>query len=248
MKRNAQPLIPREKDEFQHPVLNVLPEDAKISVLEFSQSVFLDHNEAPPKGHLLFLTSGALGIFSKGMPVCSGLIIPGSVYGWESLLDGCKWRESRAIIPSKGFTVPAQSLKRALSDSWMLRFLANHAMARTRDATAEASCNALHSASQRTAKWLMRLHRTVADSRGISITQAQLGELLGFQRTSINSSCGYLKDRGAIEVHRGRIVVKDAHKLGAICCPCDSEDPIMTPPTHSRDALVSGAGLIATAA
>jgi CRP-like cAMP-binding protein len=248
MKRNAQSLNPCEEDEFEHPVLSALPQEVKLSVQKLSRLVFLDHNEPPPKGHLLFLTSGALGVFSKGCTVCSGLIVPGSVYGWEILLDGCKWRESRAVIPTKGFSVPVEPLKRALTDSWMLRFLANHAMARTRDAAAEASCNALHSASQRTAKWLMRLHRTVADSRGISITQAQLGELLGFQRTSINSSCGYLKDRGAIEVHRGRIVVKDAQKLSTICCPCDSEDPVIETSSPLMDASVSGLRLTATAA
>lgn len=248
MARNTQPFNSNQKSAFEHPVLCALPEEVKVSVLKFSQFIFLGNKDSPPKGHLLFLTSGALGIFSKGSPVCSGLIVPGSVYGWETLLDGCRWRESRAVVPSKGFSVPVEPLKRALSDRWMLRFLANHAIARTRDAASEASCNALHSASQRTAKWLMRLHRTVADSRGISITQAQLGELLGFQRTSINSSCGYLKDRGAIEVHRGRIVVKDALKLSAICCPCDIEQPLVRSPTALKGASMSNPSLTATAA
>lgn len=222
MKRNAYDQNICLSSQASHPVLVALPDDIRNIVGSLAENTSLDQQDSPPNGHLYFLTSGALGVFTRGHSVCSGLIVPGSVYGWEDLLDDAGWRDTRALLPCDGFSVPLAPLRKVLSDPWMFRFLAANAVARTRDAAAEASCNALHTASQRTAKWIMRLHRTVTDPKGITITQARLAEILGFQRTSINSSCGYLKDRGAIEVRRGRVVVTDVDKLRNVCCSCDA--------------------------
>ncbi|MGI4817900.1 MAG: Crp/Fnr family transcriptional regulator [Janthinobacterium lividum] len=234
MKRNALEHSKSAEVQVMHPVLMAFPEDIKRVISSLAKKTFLDQRDAPPKGHLYFLTSGVLGIFARGHPVCSGLIVPGSVHGWETLLDEGEWRETRALLPCEGFSVPLEPLRKALSDPWMFRFLAVHAVARTRDAATEASCNAIHTASQRTAKWIMRLHRAVTDPKGILITQARLAEILGFQRTSINASCGYLKDRGAIEIRRGRVVVTDVEKLRAICCSCDTHREPVRRPLHRQ--------------
>lgn len=222
MKRNATEQIECSRGALSHPVLRALPSEIGKIIRSSAKVTLLDQQDAPPAGHLFFLTSGALGVFAPGQPVCSGLIGPGSVHGWEAMLEDGAERQTRALVPCEGLSVPLAPIKQALNDPWIFRFLAANAVARTRDACAEASCNALHTASQRTAKWIMRLHQTVRDPRGISITQARLAEILGFQRTSINASCGYLQDRGAIEVRRGRMVVTDIDELRNICCACDA--------------------------
>lgn len=221
MKRNAQEQTSCSDNPVSHPVIRAFPDNIRNTVVSLAKENPLAQQDSPPSGHLYFLRSGALGVFSRGYPVCSGLIVPGSVHGWEALFDDGAWRETRALLPCGGFSVPLAPLRKVLSDPWMFRFLAANAVARTKDAASEASCNALHTASQRTAKWIMRLHRAVSDPKGIMITQARLADILGFQRTSINASCGYLKDRGAIEVRRGRVVVTNIDQLRNICCGCD---------------------------
>jgi len=198
-----------------------LPQEVRNLIKSSAEVATLKQQDSPSKGHLFFLTAGALGVFAPGQMVCSGLIVPGSVYGWESLLEEDATRDTRALVPCQGLTVPLAIIKKSLNNPWIFKFLAANAVMRSRNAAAEASCNALHTASQRTAKWILRLHTTVRDPKGISITQARLAEILGFQRTSINASCGYLKDRGAIEVRRGRLIVTNVEILRTICCTCD---------------------------
>lgn len=211
------------KPRFDHPVLNALPVEVRLGICERAENLYLPEDVAPPRGRLYFLKSGVLGIFPAGNPVCAGTIVPGSVYGWEALLDENAVAGTRAIVPSDGFSVPLSTIRSLLGETWIFRFLAAHAVARTRVTGIEAACNARHTASQRTAKWIMRLHQAVRDPNGISITQARLADLLGFQRTSINASCGHLRDRGAIRIRRGRLIVSDVHALEEIACKCDSE-------------------------
>lgn len=83
------------------------------------------------------------------------------------------------------------------------------------------ACNATHTIEQRVARWLTAaIERT--GSNQMTITQEQLGELLGVGRTYASRVLQRFKDRGVIEIRRGRLVIRDEDALRATACSCNS--------------------------
>lgn len=83
------------------------------------------------------------------------------------------------------------------------------------------ACNATHTIEQRVARWLTAaIERT--GSNQMTITQEQLGELLGVGRTYASRVLQRFKERGVIEIRRGRLIVRDVDALRAASCNCNS--------------------------
>ena len=81
------------------------------------------------------------------------------------------------------------------------------------------ACNATHSIEQRAAKWLgAAVDRT--GSSDVSLTQDQLGILLGVGRTYVSRIVGQMKREGIITTRRGGIAVKDRAALDQVSCNC----------------------------
>jgi CRP-like cAMP-binding protein len=82
-----------------------------------------------------------------------------------------------------------------------------------------AACNATHSITQRTAKWLLA---AVARTNGVEfeMTQEQLAEMLGVGRTFVTRVVKQLRDDGVISTRRGVFVVEDEATLRERSCPC----------------------------
>lgn len=110
-----------------------------------------------------------------------------------------------------------------------------YAASRARALGVEAACNARHTALQRLAKWIARLHAADGEERGISITQGELADMLGVQRTSVNAACRHLQDRGALRICRARLIVLDQGSFRR-------RPAIAT--SHWRTALRNGASAI----
>lgn len=81
------------------------------------------------------------------------------------------------------------------------------------------ACNATHSITQRTAKWLLA---GMARTGGVEIemTQEQLAETLGVGRTYVTRVVGQLRHEGVIETRRGHFIVKDERALQKKACNC----------------------------
>lgn len=82
-----------------------------------------------------------------------------------------------------------------------------------------AACNATHTITQRTAKWLLAAAARTQSSE-LSMTQEQLSETLGVGRTFVTRIVRNLRDEGMIETRRGRFIVKDEAALRASACAC----------------------------
>lgn len=83
------------------------------------------------------------------------------------------------------------------------------------------ACNATHTIEQRVARWLTAaIERT--GSNQMAITQEQLGELLGVGRTYASRVLQRFKDRGVLEIRRGRLLIRDEDALRATSCRCNS--------------------------
>jgi len=82
-----------------------------------------------------------------------------------------------------------------------------------------AACNATHTISQRTAKWLLAaLART--NEMEFEMTQEQLAELLGVGRTFVTRTIKRLRDEGMIATRRGVFKIIDEPLLRDRACGC----------------------------
>ena len=81
------------------------------------------------------------------------------------------------------------------------------------------ACNALHSAEERLARWLLSSHDRAGDDE-IRLTQQSMAEMLGVQRTTVTAVTGALQARGLIRAHRGRVEVVDRRGLERAACEC----------------------------
>jgi CRP-like cAMP-binding protein len=81
------------------------------------------------------------------------------------------------------------------------------------------ACNRLHSADERTARWLAHTHdRVNADS--FPITQEFLALMLGVRRATVSVSARILQRAGLIRYSRGRMTIVDREGLHAAACDC----------------------------
>ena len=82
-----------------------------------------------------------------------------------------------------------------------------------------AACNATHTISQRTAKWLIA---AVSRTNGLEfeMTQEQLAEMLGVSRTFVTRVVARLRDEGTIATRRGVFTIRNDAKLRETACGC----------------------------
>lgn len=82
-----------------------------------------------------------------------------------------------------------------------------------------SACNATHTITQRTAKWLLAaMNRTQANE--FEMTQEQLADVLGVGRTFVTRVVRRLRDEGTIETRRGVFIVKNEQALRDVACSC----------------------------
>jgi CRP-like cAMP-binding protein len=81
------------------------------------------------------------------------------------------------------------------------------------------ACNALHSVTQRCARWMLTtLDRTTHERFGI--THDFLAGLLGCSRPTLSTLLGELEQAGGIEVSRATINIVDRKRLEQSACEC----------------------------
>ena len=102
------------------------------------------------------------------------------------------------------------ALQRALIQRWhgMIGEIANG-----------SACHRFHTARQRLARWLLMASDKIQSSR-IELTQEQLAEILGLQRTGVTVANVALQDAGAITSRHGRIRIVDRVRLQTAACEC----------------------------
>lgn len=82
-----------------------------------------------------------------------------------------------------------------------------------------AACNALHSLTQRCARWLLMMHDRV-NRQEFHLTQDFLAEMLGVHRPSVTHAAGSLRDAGLITYSRGNLRILDRSGLEGAACEC----------------------------
>jgi CRP-like cAMP-binding protein len=99
------------------------------------------------------------------------------------------------------------------------RLLLRYAQASINVLAQSAACNALHSISSRTARWLLQSHDR-AGKDDFSLTQEFLARMLGVRRASVTEVALEFSKGGSITYARGHIKVIDRTALLAKSCEC----------------------------
>lgn len=86
-------------------------------------------------------------------------------------------------------------------------------------ASQTAACNALHTLSERLAKWLLMSHDRRRGGE-LPLTHEFLSMMLGVRRAGVTEAAVVLQAEGLIEYHRGHITVLDREGLEGFACEC----------------------------
>ena len=133
-----------------------------------------------------------------------------------------------AVNPHRSFCqVPGQALR--LETVTLRRFLAadgalhdllhRYTQAVMAFLAQNIACNRLHSAEERTARWLAQTHDRVGTD-SFQITQDFLAQMLGVRRAMVSESARTLQQAGLIRYSRGRITILDREGLHSAACEC----------------------------
>ena len=82
-------------------------------------------------------------------------------------------------------------------------------------------CNAMHTAEQRIARWLLIAAEMLHEPE-IRLGQEELSNVLGLQRSAVNPTLQKMKAERLIELSRGRIAIANPVALQRRACECHS--------------------------
>ena len=118
------------------------------------------------------------------------------------------------------FRIKTSALEQAKLDSLTLRhWFSRYSDCLLAQVFQTAACNATHSISQRTAKWLLAaVNRT--QSSEFAMTHEQLAQVLGVGRTFVTRVVSRLRNDGTIATRRGVFIIKDEQVLRDAACGC----------------------------
>lgn len=82
------------------------------------------------------------------------------------------------------------------------------------------ACNAGHTITQRTARWLLAAIDRTGDHL-VPLRQDQLADMLGVGRSFVNRVLGGLRDEGVLTTRRGSLMIDDMEALKGLACSCN---------------------------
>jgi CRP-like cAMP-binding protein len=137
-----------------------------------------------------------------------------------ALAEGRAHARTYTQMAGGALKLPTSQLTRLVKEHpVLLKLLLAHVQRHIAQAEQSVACNAVHSATQRLARWLL-LFQDRVDSPVVVLTQEYLGLVLGVQRTTVTAVAQGLRSRGAISYSRGRIEIVDRPLLEQAACEC----------------------------
>jgi CRP-like cAMP-binding protein len=167
------------------------------------------------------------GLVSLQVAVAGDSSIEAAMVGREGLvglplLAGDSQPPGRALVqaPGRAFAISAAALLGALRDSAALQALiASHLNALLAQLFQTAACNAVHSAEQRLARWMLAASDRTG-GRPVPLTHECLADMLGVGRPTVSIIAHNLQTGGFIAYRRGLIEVASRAGLEKVACPC----------------------------
>jgi CRP-like cAMP-binding protein len=167
------------------------------------------------------------GVFSLLAQMADGAVVETLVVGREGVVGlpaifGATRSPSRVICQISDWTlrIPIPALLAAASrDGILFDRLLRYAQARMTALSRSVACNALHSAQQRYARWVLTTQDRVSTDE-FPITQDFLAQMLGVTRPTISLVGHDLQALGLIHYAQGRLTVDDRAGLERVSCEC----------------------------
>ncbi|MFN3667872.1 MAG: Crp/Fnr family transcriptional regulator [Brevundimonas sp.] len=160
-------------------------------------------------------------VLQDGSAVETSAVGPSDVSGLAAFLadEPIAW-EVRVQRDGDLIRLPAARLReQVMASQPLMRLLLSLTHAHQARSAQIAVCNAVHPVTARVARVLL----ATADRTGspeILITQDELAEQLGAQRTTISAAAVMLKTAGAIRYMRGRVTIRNRAVLQSCACQC----------------------------
>jgi CRP-like cAMP-binding protein len=178
-------------------------------------------------GEMPFAYFPMSGVFSLLAQMADGAVVETLVVGREGMvglpaLFGATRSPTRVICQISGWTlrIPISALLEATSrDGVLFDRLLRYAQSRMTALSRSVACNALHSAQQRYARWVLTTQDRVSMDE-FPITQDFLAQMLGVTRPTISLVGQDLQALGLIHYAQGRLTVDDRAGLERVTCEC----------------------------
>jgi CRP-like cAMP-binding protein len=117
------------------------------------------------------------------------------------------------LRPGRAFKVPQSALIEEFNREDLVRWKIVHALHQFHAQTAEtAACSACLRLDQMLCRWFVMFSER-AQSREIVMTQERVAQALGVRREGVSHAMKRLRESGAIDNQRSRIVIRDLDKL-----------------------------------
>jgi CRP-like cAMP-binding protein len=147
--------------------------------------------------------------------------------GYEGMVGlpaflGAKQSPGKAYwqVPGKSFRLPTATLKKAMRGNEALnQSLSLYTQGFLTQIAQSATCNQVHNASQRCARWLLMTHDRVPGDE-FELTQQFLAHMLGVRRTGVSEIAGKLQRAGLISYRRGHVTILNRKSLEKASCEC----------------------------
>lgn len=177
-----------------------------------------------PIRSLIFPESGAVSLlvpFENGEEIEVGLMGSQSVLGATVILGDERYRyDAVAQIAGQGYKCSLEKALREIERSRSFRLLAGEQVRlQIAEATQLAGCNAIHSLSQRLARWLIVCRDRIKTDE-IVVTQDAISRALGATRPSICLAYDVLRQKSIIDIRRGGVKILNPQALEIEACEC----------------------------
>ena len=197
--------------------------------------------------YLYFIVEGVVSLVHA---TASGASAQSAVTGCEGVIGiasflGGESTPMQALVVSAGhaYRLPGNMLKSEIAlGGPLLHLLLRYTHSLIAQCGQMAVCNLHHTLEQRLCRWLSSSIDRLPGNE-LTVTHAQLGELLGVRREGVTEAIGRLEQQGIIRHGRGRMTVLTRPRLEALACECYGLEKrefarLLRPPqTHARQRL-----------
>jgi CRP-like cAMP-binding protein len=214
--------------DYQNVILNGLTESERRRISAYGQLVSLERGTwlsetGTPLRHVYFPTSGVYSILgtTNGGPVEIGTVGNEGLIGISAFLDdGIGLSEALVQISGQAVRLEKDAFQSLVTAIPGLHTRLNrYTQAFLSLAVQSGACNAMHTAEQRSARWLLMMHDRVRSER-FALSQETLARMLGVRRPTVTLATAGLKADGAVQFKRGYVTISSRRTLRAYSCEC----------------------------
>jgi CRP-like cAMP-binding protein len=229
--RHASESVSRGNDgkQMQNEILLDLPREEWGALFEKLEFVRLKlhqivHEAGEPIKSGYFCNSGMFSIVSV-MPDSKTVevgLIGREGFAGIPLIVGFRTSFTRTVVQAEGtaYRVDASSLRNLFRKCPQLeRNLQRFGQLLGMQATQIATCNRLHQANERMARWLLMTKDRVHED-ALPLTQEFLAQMLGSDRSTVTECANRLQKKGLISYKRGHITILNRPSLEKAACDC----------------------------